>query len=216
MKSVLVLYYSHGGHTARIARRIWETIIAEGHKADLMGIVEADREGVDWNKYDTVIIGCAVIYGKMNRELVAFVNRFKAVLDAKATSFFSVSLIARAEAKCTPEGNLYTRKFLENNPWKPKDAHCFAGKVDYPNWGWLDTKAIQMIMKMTKGPTEPTAIIDYTNWDDVPEYARHCLTLQALSTMRASAASVDFLQQTLPTSESRLKARVIPHTLVGF
>ena len=90
MKSVLVLYYSHGGHTARIARRIWETIIAEGHKADLMGIVEADREGVDWNKYDTVIIGCAVIYGKMNRELVAFVNRFKAVLDAKATSFFSV------------------------------------------------------------------------------------------------------------------------------
>ena len=64
MKSVLVLYYSHGGHTARIARRIWETIIAEGHKADLMGIVEADREGVDWNKYDTVIIGCAVIYGK--------------------------------------------------------------------------------------------------------------------------------------------------------
>ena len=96
-----------------------------------------------------------------------------------ATSFFSVSLIARAEAKCTPEGNLYTRKFLENNPWKPKDAHCFAGKVDYPNWGWLDTKAIQMIMKMTKGPTEPTAIIDYTNWDDVPEYARHCLTLQA-------------------------------------
>ena len=35
MKSVLVLYYSHGGHTARIARRIWETIIAEGHKADL-------------------------------------------------------------------------------------------------------------------------------------------------------------------------------------
>ena len=179
MKSVLVLYYSQGGHTARIARRIWETIIAEGHKADLMGIVEADREGVDWNKYDTVIIGCAVIYGKMNRELVAFVNRFKAVLDAKATSFFSVSLIARAEAKCTPEGNLYTRKFLENNPWKPKDAHCFAGKVDYPNWGWLDTKAIQMIMKMTKGPTEPTAIIDYTNWDDVPEYARHCLTLQA-------------------------------------
>ena len=50
MKSVLVLYYSHGGHTARIARRIWETIIAEGHKADLMGIVEADREGVDWNQ----------------------------------------------------------------------------------------------------------------------------------------------------------------------
>lgn len=55
MKSVLVLYYSHGGHTARIARRIWETVIAEGNQADLMSVVEADREGIDWNKYDLVI-----------------------------------------------------------------------------------------------------------------------------------------------------------------
>ncbi len=104
MKSVLVLYYSHGGHTARIARRIWETIIAEGHKADLMGIVEADREGVDWNKYDTVIIGCAVIYGKMNRELVAFVNRFKAVLDAKATAS-SRCRSSPVQRQSAPEGN---------------------------------------------------------------------------------------------------------------
>ena len=54
---------------------------------------------------------------------------------------------------------------------------CIAGKVDYPNWGWLDTKMIQMIMKMTKGPTDPTAVIDYTDWEDVKSYARHCLTL---------------------------------------
>ena len=43
MKSVLVLYYSHGGHTARIARRIWEAVIAEGNQADLMTVLEADR-----------------------------------------------------------------------------------------------------------------------------------------------------------------------------
>ena len=179
MKSVLVLYHSNSGHTARIARRIWETVIAEGNQADLMCVMEADREGIDWNKYDLVIVGAPVFYGKFSRQLVAFVNRFKSVLDAKATSFFSVSVVARTPAKCTPEGNVYTRKFLQGNPWKPKDAHCFAGKVDYQNWGWLDTKMIQMIMKMTKGPTEPTAIIDYTDWKDVEDYARHCLTLEA-------------------------------------
>ena len=128
MKTVLVVYDSRYGHTARIARCIWETIINEGHQAD---------------------------------------------------SFFCVSVVARTPAKATPEGNVYCRKFLENNPWHPKDVKCFAGKVDYPNWGWLDTKLIQMIMKMTKGPTEPTAVIDYTNWDEVAEYARHCLTLEA-------------------------------------
>ena len=179
MKTVLVIYNSRSGHTARIARRIWETVIAEGNQADLMDVVEADREGVDWNKYDLVIAGAPVLYGKFRREFVGFVNKYKSILDAKANSFFCVSVVARTPAKATPEGNVYCRKFLQNNPWKPKDAHCFAGKVDYPNWNWLDVKMIQMIMKMTKGPTEPTAVIDYTDWKDVEEYARHCLTLHA-------------------------------------
>ncbi len=30
MKTVLVIYNSRSGHTARIARRIWETVIARG------------------------------------------------------------------------------------------------------------------------------------------------------------------------------------------
>lgn len=177
MKSVLVLFHSRNGHTARIARRIWETILAEGHQADLMSAMEADREGVDWNKYDTVICGAPVVYGKFDRTFLGFVNKFKSILDAKTNSFFSVSVVARTPQKCTPEGNVYTRKFLETNPWKPQEAHCFAGKVDYPNWGWLDTKAIQMIMKMTKGPTDSTAVIDYTDWEDVINYAKHCCEL---------------------------------------
>ena len=98
MKSVLVLYHSNSGHTARIARRIWETVIAEGNQADLMCVMEADREGLDWNKYDLVIVGAPVFYGKFSRQLVAFVNRYKSVLDAKATSFFSVSVVLLVSA----------------------------------------------------------------------------------------------------------------------
>ena len=177
MKTVLVVYDSRFGHTMRIARRIAETIIAEGNQVDLMHVIEADHEGVDWNKYDLVIAGAPVLYGKFRRSFVGFANKWKAVLDAKPNSFFCVSVVARTPEKCTPEGNVYCRKFMENNPWHPMDVRCFAGKVDYPNWSWIDTKLIQMIMKMTKGPTEPTAVIDYTDWEAVEEYARHCLTI---------------------------------------
>ena len=52
-----------------------------------------------------------------------------------------------------------------------------AGKVDYPSWPWYDTLMLQMIMKMTKGPTDPTSVIDYTDWDDVRAYGEHVLTL---------------------------------------
>ena len=86
-------------------------------------------------------------------------------------------MVARTPIKATPEGNRYMQKFLQNSPWKPRDVKCIAGKVDYPNWGWLDAKMIQLIMKMTKGPTSMDAVIDYTDWEDVKSYARHCLTL---------------------------------------
>ena len=42
---VLVAYYSHAGHTARIARTIMETIVAEGHGCDMVDMMEGVREG---------------------------------------------------------------------------------------------------------------------------------------------------------------------------
>ncbi|HIT96747.1 MAG TPA: menaquinone-dependent protoporphyrinogen IX dehydrogenase [Candidatus Aphodousia faecavium] len=177
MKSVLVLYHSRSGHTARVARRIWETVIAEGNQADMMSVMEADREGVQWDKYDLFIVGCPVLYGTYPKVFYNFLAKFKNELDAKPHSFFNVSVVARTPIKATPEGNRYMQKFLQNSPWKPRDVKCIAGKVDYPNWGWLDAKMIQLIMKMTKGPTSMDAVIDYTDWEDVKSYARHCLTL---------------------------------------
>lgn len=194
MKTVLIVYDSRSGHTARIARCIRDTIIADGHQADMFHVIEADREGIDWNKYDLVIAGAPVLYGKFRHSFLSFVNKWKAVLDDKPNSFFNVSVVARTPAKATPEGNVYAKKFLANNPWQPKDVKCFAGKVDYPNWTWLDAKLIQMIMKMTKGPTEPTAVIDYTDWDAVKEYALHCLTIEQEPAQPDEAADTEAAQ----------------------
>nr|MCU0936599.1 protoporphyrinogen oxidase [Gammaproteobacteria bacterium] len=44
-------------------------------------------------------------------------------------------------------------------------------------WSWYEVLMIQMIMKMTHGPTDRTSVIDYTNWDEVRAYGRHLLTL---------------------------------------
>ena len=64
MTSVLILYMSRGGHTPRIARRLCEHIGATGGRADMMPLVEAEHEGVDWNRYDVVVLGAPVLYGK--------------------------------------------------------------------------------------------------------------------------------------------------------
>ena len=56
MTSVLILYMTRGGHTARIARRLCEHIGASGGRAEMMPLVEAEHEGVDWNRYDVVAL----------------------------------------------------------------------------------------------------------------------------------------------------------------
>jgi len=177
VKSVLILYMTRGGHTARIARRICESIAAAGGKAEMMDINEASHEGVDWGRYDVVAVGAPVLYGTYHKSVFRFIGAHRAALESKPNSFFNVSVVARTPEKATVEGNRYLQKFLELSPWRPKDLKVIAGKVDYPSWPWYDTIAIQMIMKMTKGPTDRRAVIDYTNWDDVRTYGEHLLEL---------------------------------------
>ncbi len=214
MTHALVTYYSHAGHTARIARVICETIRSQGAGCDLMDMAEASREGVDWEKYDLVIVGAAIIYGVYNKIVWEFIRRYQAKLDARANSFFNVTVVARTPYKATIEGNRYMQRFLQKSSWRPKDLKCIAGKVDYPNWNWYQKLAIQMIMKMTKGPTDPTAVIDYTDWDDVRAYAKHCLTLvdSRKATVTPVATKEETTKKTVKkaTRVSRAKKPVSP------
>jgi menaquinone-dependent protoporphyrinogen oxidase len=177
MKSVLVLYMSRGGHTARIARRICEGIAEAGGRGEMMDINEAVHEGVDWGRYDVVALGAPVLYGTYHRSVFDFIARHRASLEAKPNSFFNVSVVARTPEKATIEGNRYLQKFLQLSPWRPRDLKVVAGKVDYPSWAWYERVMIQMIMKFTHGPTDPRAVIDYTDWNDVRAYGKHLLTL---------------------------------------
>jgi menaquinone-dependent protoporphyrinogen oxidase len=177
MTSLLVLYMSRGGHTARIARHICSSAAAAGGEAEMMDLVEAGHEGVDWARYDVIALGAPVLYGTYDRSVFEFIARHRTQLEAKPNAFFNVSVVARTPEKSTIEGNRYMQKFLQLSPWKPRDLKVIAGKVDYPSWPWHERLMIQMIMRMTHGPTDRSAVIDYTDWDDVARYGRHLLTL---------------------------------------
>ena len=177
MRSVLVLYMSRRGHTARVARRLCEGIVEAGGRAEMMDLNEASHEGVDWDRYDVVALGAPVLYGSYHKSVFRFIAENREVLERKPSSFFNVSVVARTPEKATTEGNRYMQKFLKLSPWKPRDLKVFAGKVDYPAWTWYETLMIQIIMKFTHGPTDPASVIDYTNWEDVRAHARHLLRL---------------------------------------
>ncbi|KFZ36166.1 protoporphyrinogen oxidase [Shewanella mangrovi] len=177
MKSVLILYFSRGGHTARISRHLMRSIAAEQCRCEMMDIKEASKEGIDWDEWDAVVFGACVLYGTYDKTVFEFCEQNKQQLSDKAISFFSVNVVARKPEKRQLENNKYLQKFMALSAWKPKDVKIIAGKVDYPSWGWLDKQMIRLIMKMTDGPTDPKAVIDYTDWDDVSAYGKHIVSL---------------------------------------
>jgi hypothetical protein len=78
MKSVLILYMSRGGHTARIARRICEGVAEGGGRAEMMDLNEAVHEGVDWDSFDLVALGAPVLYGTYDKSVFAFIRDHQA------------------------------------------------------------------------------------------------------------------------------------------
>ncbi|WP_434927654.1 menaquinone-dependent protoporphyrinogen IX dehydrogenase [Shewanella sp. HL-SH4] len=176
MSKVLVLYYSRGGHTAQISRAIAQQILAKGGECDVLNINEV-KHNIDWTQYHAIALGACVLYGSYHKSVFEFVERYQAELAKVPNSFFCVNVVARNPEKRVPENNKYLQKFLQLSPWQPQDVKIIAGKVDYPSWPWYDSLMIRLIMKMTDGPTDPKAIIDYTDWEDVKRYAEHVLAM---------------------------------------
>lgn len=170
MASVLILYSTTDGQTLRICQRVQAHIEAEGHRVTLASITgEAVPE---LSAFDKVVIGARIRYGKHQPEVFAFVKAHLAELQRVPNAFFSVNIVARKPEKNRAETNPYVRKFLKNTPWKPDLVDVFAGKLDYPRYAFFDRQMIRFIMLMTKGPTDPAAVVEFTDWQRVEAFAR--------------------------------------------
>ena len=88
----------------------------------------------------------------------------------KRQAFFSVSVVARKSAKNQPHTNPYVRKLLRRIAWRPRAVGVFAGKIDYPRYGPLDRMIIRFIMWLTGGPTDPNAVVEFTDWSQVEAF----------------------------------------------
>ena len=160
MASVLIAYSTVDGHTRHICERIAERIREAQHEVELAAI--DDGPAIDLAGFDSIIIGASIRYGKHRPQVVALINDNQALLESRPSAFFSVNVVARKPEKNTPETNPYLQKFLKQIAWRPEHMAVFAGKIDYPKYGFLDRTAIRFIMWMTKGPTDPTAV-SYTH-----------------------------------------------------
>jgi len=171
MSNSLILYSSTDGHTKSICERI----ISFSDKKNKVKIISLN-EAANYNlsEFNKIIIGASIRYGKHSKELYKFIELNKSILDTKDSIFFSVNVVARKLEKNTPDTNPYIKKFLKISKWRPKKIGVFAGKVDYPKYGFFDKYIIKFIMFITKGPTDTSKSYNFTDWSKVDDFARNC------------------------------------------
>lgn len=170
MAKILILYASTDGHTRKIGKRLQQVIEQQGHQVTLVSVDDVSR--LDLQTFDKIVIGASIRYGKHSPKITEFINRNKLLLDSKPNAFFSVNIVARKPEKSRPDTNPYLRKFLKQITWQPGELAVFAGKLDYPSYGFFDRLMIRLIMFVTKGPTDPKAVIEFTDWQQVESFGR--------------------------------------------
>jgi len=169
MASILIAYATTDGHTARICQRLAELLAAQAHTARVAPL--ATVEDRDLAAADKIVIGASIRYGRHSQAVLDFVERHEQVLNRKPSAFFSVSVVARKPEKNQPHTNPYVRKLLGRIAWRPRAVGVFAGKLDYPRYGFLDRNIIRFIMLLTGGPTDPKSVVEFTDWRAVEAFA---------------------------------------------
>lgn len=172
---VLVYQSSRFGHTLRMADRIAERLAGTGFTTSVRPL--AEHRSVPLDDVDAVVVGASIRYGYFTPALKSFASRNVDYLNSHPSAFFGVNLVATKEGKDTVDTNAYTSKFLAATPWRPTVSEVFAGELNYPAYNPVDRWLIQLIMKQTGKPTDPSVHIDYTDWDKVDDFAGRFATV---------------------------------------
>ncbi|GBU10213.1 protoporphyrinogen oxidase [Gammaproteobacteria bacterium] len=185
MKNILILYHTRHGQTQKISEYI-ATNLSVNFKVTLQNINTlidqtipeqvVDDQALDHlqldhpRKYDLIVLACPIYYGHHDSFISKLMLKNAPLLERIPCAFFSVNLTARKALKSDPNNNPYLLKFLKTLTFKPKLIAVFAGKLQYPSYGFFDKLMIQFIMKITQGVTDTSKIIEYTDWNKVDNF----------------------------------------------
>jgi len=170
MARILIVYSTTDGQTRKICERLKQVVERQSHRVELVAIDDVSR--VRPESFDKIVLGASIRYGKHRKEVYAFVRASRQILETRSSAFFSVNVVARKPEKNRPETNPYVIKFLKQLAWRPREVAVFAGKIDYQLYRFWDRQIIRFIMWLTKGPTDPRTVAEYTDWKQVEAFGR--------------------------------------------
>jgi menaquinone-dependent protoporphyrinogen oxidase len=170
VSSALILYATTEGQTARIAERIAQTLRRRGHAAETSPAKEAPP-GLEAARYDGVIVGASIHYGRHPAYLRSLVRSHRAALEARPGAFFSVSLSGGGPGAKPKAARRYLEVFLRQTGWQPQQTATFAGALRFSQYGAFKRMLMVVFVGLGGGDTDTSRDYEYTDWDAVERFA---------------------------------------------
>jgi menaquinone-dependent protoporphyrinogen oxidase len=168
---MFIFYATRDGQARRIATHISDRLAEQGIRAAPRDLATGVPTPAELAHNPLIVLVASVRYGRHLPEAGRLLAAYGKMSSPPPLAVASVNLTARKAGKCGADTNPYLRKLIGRYAIKPALAAAFAGRLDYPRYGWVDRQVIRFIMLLTGGPTDPATSLEYTSWGAVDEFA---------------------------------------------
>ena len=134
MTTILVVFHTSEGQTARIAEHVAAVLRDLGDEVAVHDVAGAPApEG-----YDGVIVGDSIHAVRHSRALTRYVHDHVAVLNKLPAALFQVSLTsANPDDAHTANAQRLVQELLDRTDFDPDLVGLFAGALVYTQYGWF-------------------------------------------------------------------------------
>ena len=180
----LVVYASTHGHTAKIAARIAEAMVAEHVAVDLRDV--ADAAALDPGDYDVVVVGASLHKEHHQPAIAEWVTARSAGLEQRPSVFFSVSLSAADDSDTSRAATQHCiDEFCAQTGWTPGRTEAIGGCLQYREYDVFTRQLMRLLMRRMGHPTNASQDYDYTDWDAVDRLGHQIGALAGSAVSRA-------------------------------
>ncbi len=161
-----------------------------GHRLDIFESQKAPKSP-ELQNYDSVIVGSPVYANRYKRRLRKWVKVHSPTLNQMPSAFYSVCLgILQDDETTKREERTIVKKFFQETAWHPDTWTIFAGALNFTQYNWIIKRIMRRISKKTGGDTDLSRDFEYTNWDDVLDFAQRFSERLTTPRMRISSEAV--------------------------
>lgn len=175
-RRILVAYATTTeGQSVRIARHLAETLRAEAVSVDVVDCAAVPR-GLRIDAYDGALLGGGVRGGRYPRALLRLLRRQREALSRTPWAFFSVCLtIVSTREQDRAAARELPRRVLGAERLEPGDVAVFPGALRFSGHSRLGGRILFEINKRYLDATDMKEDWEYTDWDEVADFARRFL-----------------------------------------